>query len=76
MKYLLLLALLVVAYLVWRNARISRDAPPPPGPAQPGLPQEMVRCAHCGVHLPRPDALTGANGLPYCSQEHRLLSGG
>ena len=75
MKYLLLLALLVVAYLLWRNARIAREAPPPDRPG-PGLPQEMVRCAHCGLHLPRQDAVTGGNGLPYCSQEHRLLSGG
>lgn len=76
MKYLLLLAVLVVAYLLWRNARIARDARPPPERGQAALPQEMVRCAHCGLHLPREDSVTGGNGLPYCSQEHRLLSGG
>lgn len=79
MKYLLLIALLVVAYLVWRNGRngrIARDATPPGGAARPGIPQEMVRCAHCGLHLPRSESVAGGNGLPYCSQEHRLLSGG
>ncbi len=30
----------------------------------------MVRCAHCGVHLPQSEALsTGA--LHYCTPEHR-----
>ena len=73
MKYLLLLAVLVVAYLLWRNARVAaRDASKP---APPPLPQEMVRCAECGVHLPRADAVAGTNGLPYCSAEHRLRSG-
>lgn len=50
------------------------DATPAPGPgrAERGAktPPEMVRCAHCGVHLPRPDALA-AGALHYCSAEHR-----
>lgn len=79
MKYLLLVALLVVAYLVWRNARIERRNPPP-GPGRGadavGGPQEMVSCPVCGLHLPKADAVTGADGLPYCSQEHRLRAGG
>ena len=76
MKYLLLLALLVVAYLLWRNARIGREAPPPAGHAGPGVPQEMVRCPVCGVHLPRGDALAGPDGRLYCSPEHRRLRAG
>ena len=72
MKYLLLLAVLVVAYMFWRSGRQPRGgggggAPPH---AQ-GKAQDMVRCATCGVHLPRSEALSGANGLQYCSQEHR-----
>jgi uncharacterized protein len=29
----------------------------------------MVRCAHCGVYLPREEALTRADQW-YCSQAH------
>ena len=76
MKYLLLLALLVVAYLLWRNARITRDVPPPSTQARPGLPQEMVRCPVCGLHLPRGEALAGPDGRLYCSPEHRRLRTG
>jgi uncharacterized protein len=76
MKYLVLLAVLAVAYLLWRNARLAerdaRDAArPPPAP----LPQEMVSCATCGLHLPKSDALAGTDGLHYCSPEHRQLAG-
>lgn len=73
MKYLLLLAVLVVAYLLWRSGRTSRGAA---GASRPGgKPQDMVRCATCGVHLPRSEAVSGSNGLQYCSQEHRLGAG-
>ena len=77
MKYLLLLALLVVAYLLWRNARLARGAPPAGRkPDAAAGPQEMVSCPVCGLHLPKADAVTGADGLLYCSQEHRLSAGG
>jgi uncharacterized protein len=33
----------------------------------------MVSCAHCGLHLPQPDALEGEGGRHYCSAEHRRL---
>ena len=73
MKYLLVIAVVAVAYLLWRNARLaergpSRKPPPPHGP------QEMVSCPVCSVHLPRGDAVTGADGRLYCSQEHRLAA--
>jgi uncharacterized protein len=76
MKYLLLLAILVVAYLLWRNARLrnadSRGSKAARGAAQP---QDMVCCPVCSVHLPRAEAVKGADGLLYCSQEHRLRAG-
>lgn len=79
MKYVVLLIVLVVAYSLWRNARIERkrerDAAAPPARGPAAGPQEMVRCAVCAVHLPRGDALTGPDGQHYCSQEHRRIAG-
>jgi uncharacterized protein len=80
MKYLLLIALLVVAYLVWRNGRLrdERETRSSDKRAQPpaGDPQEMVSCPVCGVHLPRSEAVAGQRGVLYCSTEHRLRAGG
>lgn len=70
MKFLLFLAIVLLAVWLWRSGRRSdsrsekAETPPPPGP------QEMVRCARCGVHLPHSDAVVGRIGL-YCSNEHR-----
>jgi uncharacterized protein len=68
MKFLFLL--LVVLLVVWaiKRARIS----PPSGSAKAEAPSptEMVACAHCGIHLPRAEAVSGQKGL-YCSTEHR-----
>ena len=75
MKYLVLLAVLVVAYLLWRNARLERGPDKRPPANHAGTPQEMVSCPVCGLHLPRSDALPGPNGALYCSQEHRLSAG-
>jgi uncharacterized protein len=33
-------------------------------------PQEMIACAHCGVHLPRDEALPGRGGV-FCGDAHR-----
>lgn len=74
-KLLLLLAVIGVA--VWWLAGRRRDTPKPPArPAPPAPapaePQPMVACAHCGVHLPRPETVTDAAGRPFCSEAHRL----
>ncbi len=42
----------------------------------PPAPQDMVACALCGLHLPRPDAVSGNDGRLYCSQEHRQSAAG
>jgi uncharacterized protein len=76
MKLLLVLGVLLVAYLLWRAGRMSgQDRHEHRGDAAAGKPQDMVRCPVCSVHLPRGDAVAGADGRLYCSQEHRLLSG-
>ena len=77
MKYLLLFALLAVAYMVWRNARIAERTRAAPPPAPPRIaPQDMVCCPVCSVHLPRSDAVAGPDGKLYCSHDHRLRGGG
>jgi uncharacterized protein len=77
MKYLLLFALLFVAWLLWRNARLRDDRTGTRPPSRPAAgPQEMVSCPVCGVHLPRSDAVPGARGILYCSHEHRQRAGG
>ena len=77
MKFLILLAVLVVAYLLWRSARVEHR--PRSGPAAPppsAAPTEMVSCSECGLHLPRTDALPGPGERFYCCQEHRQRAGG
>jgi uncharacterized protein len=71
MKYLTVLAVLVVAFWLWRSNR--RDAAPKVPPKKPSSqvdePQAMLQCAACGVHLPSDDALRGKQGS-YCSAAH------
>jgi len=85
---LLLWFLIVLAVLtVWRiaNARAARreaERNAPPGARRASaqgrrgtarVPAEaMVQCAHCGVHLPRSEALL-AGGRTWCRQEHARL---
>ena len=70
MGRLVLLALAVVV-LVWlvRRAFAARRQDAAPRNAQDGA---LVRCAHCGVHLPRAEA-RAAGGRDYCSEEHARL---
>lgn len=81
MKYLLVTALAVLVFWVWRhNRQAERDAAerekmPRPRPAAKSLQAtEVVACAVCEVHLPRSEAVTGRKGL-YCSEAHRRQAG-
>ena len=76
MKYLLLLGVLLVVYFVWRSQRDTKDDAAAPRATTPALPQDMVRCPVCAVHLPRSDALVDPRGRFYCSPEHRLSDSG
>jgi len=71
MKYLLLLA--VVMGMVWW-IKLSRSVASPDKTATPANPpQNMVRCAYCGLHLPDNEAVVSGNAS-YCSQAHRALA--
>ncbi len=74
MKYLVVA--LVVIVVLWLMFGLQRRKPGPPaagkpsGPGRAGPPERMLSCAHCGMHLPRGDALIAA-GQAYCCAEHR-----
>jgi len=67
LKYLLLVLFLGLIWLLWRHRSRAAERPP----AESEKPEEaMVECAHCGVFLPRSEALAEA-GRHYCSEAHR-----
>jgi uncharacterized protein len=74
MKYLLVLAVIVVAIWFWRRGRQeemrTRSRPPRNPPPAVGAPKAMVRCDYCGLHLPATDAINGPDGT-YCCAAHR-----
>ena len=62
-----------IALLLWLLfGRTARNGKPSLNGRRDGLggAEEMVSCAHCGVHLPRSEALA-VRSLHYCSAAHR-----
>jgi uncharacterized protein len=67
----LLIIGVAVALLLWLLfGRASHRGRAAPRAGSRREPEAMVTCAHCGVHLPRAEALA-ARGLHYCSVAHR-----
>ena len=70
MKYLIVILVVVVA--AWMLTRSRRTGPSAARAAADGeAPLAMVQCNHCGLHLPRAEAVVGDHGT-FCSEEHRL----
>lgn len=63
----LLFWIAIIAAAVWLWRRLTQPAPRRGN--QAASPEPMVRCAHCGLYLPREQALTKADRW-YCSREH------
>ena len=61
------LALIAVAVWLWRRLMHSKPAQRPSTSAADAAP--MIRCACCGIHVPKTQALA-ADDLWYCSQQH------
>lgn len=73
----MLIRILLLALGVWlifvllRQYRRSVDAS---STAERELPQDMVRCAACGVHLPKSESIE-RDGVHYCCEEHSRSAG-
>lgn len=67
-----LLRIIVILLGLWlvltiiKRALSSRRNPAPDKPVV----AKMVACAHCGVHIPEPEAIRDGDRY-YCSEEHR-----
>jgi uncharacterized protein len=78
MKYLLIVAIVLLVLWLWRGSR-REDRDAGAGAARPGAgvqQQDMIRCPVCSVHFPRADALPGPDGQLYCCAEHRSRAEG
>jgi uncharacterized protein len=64
-RLFLLMGIAVVVYLLIKSYRKN---PPPQQDNQAA--EDMVRCAHCGVHLPKSESIL-AGGNFFCCAEHR-----
>lgn len=73
MKYLLVALVVIIAVGIWRSNRRKAATPAPKPRPKLQQPEDMVTCAHCGVHLPSSDAITSPDRTPYCSTDHRHL---
>ena len=78
MKYALVFVLIGLVFWVWRSQRLVRkkksaeevDSKSANHSRALAPSTEIVACAVCNVHLPRPEAITGTHGL-YCSVAHK-----
>ena len=64
-RLLFLIAVVVVVYWLLKSYRNSL-----PGKEADGRAEDMVRCAYCGVHLPKSESIMAGNKY-YCDEEHR-----
>jgi uncharacterized protein len=63
-RLFLLIAIAIVVYLLIRSYR--KNVPQ----QDKTITEDMVRCVHCGVHLPKGESIL-AGGKYFCCAEHR-----
>ncbi len=68
-KLIFLVLAIAFAWVVLKAYRksITRERPP-----HAAAPEDMVRCAHCGVHLPKSESHASDKRF-FCSEEHLRL---
>lgn len=68
-KILLLAVVVWLVYSLLKKYARSVEKDEMATPSSP-IEEDMVRCAQCGVHLPKSESIL-ARGEYYCSDEHR-----
>lgn len=64
-RLLMIAAVVLVIYLLVRSFRRNAIS----GKGSQSV-EDMVRCAHCGVHIPKSESILSGDQF-YCSIEHR-----
>jgi len=68
-----ILLLIVIGFAVWAVIRAyQRSLDKPSAPARENTVEDMVKCAHCGVNLPRSEAIYSSGDF-FCTPEHKQL---
>ena len=68
-----ILLLIVVGFVVWGLIRnYQRSLNKPTERAGEKAVENMVKCAHCGVNLPRSEAIYSGGDF-FCTPEHKQL---
>ena len=76
MSRLLFLAVAIfIVYWLLKSYRKQFPKEDGHGEDAPGQAEDMVRCVHCGVHLPKHESIM-AEGKHYCSEAHRRMHTG
>ena len=75
-RVFILVAAVLVFFWLLRRALGSRKQDDRPSAPKPRVEtSDLVSCAHCGVHLPKNEAVAtaegGAAGQFFCSEDHR-----
>lgn len=70
-KLLVLVGLGLVIYLLFKSYQRKLSQPDNTTPAERG-PEDMVKCAQCGVNMPRSEAIF-SRGEFFCTPEHQRL---
>ncbi len=74
--FVVILGLMVGARLLARHQARQKQPRRRAAHTRPAAsPEAMVRCHHCGIHLPRSEAIQ-RQGQVWCSEEHARLGGG
>ena len=74
LKLLIVLAVVVglALWLLKRRPASGGEAGQAANKKAGAEPAKMVACAHCGLHLPRPEASYDAEGRAFCGEAHRI----
>lgn len=72
MKYLVVVVVVVVVAWLMLRGRSKPSAAPRRGEPRAGRAEAIVACRHCGIHVPRAEAVEDRSGAFYCSEAHRI----
>ena len=64
------LLILLLLWVIWMLIRRTLTALRPPSRPEPGEGERMVRCLHCGVHVPEREAIWREERA-FCSDRHQ-----